>query len=104
MEKYANKILACIKKNSEYSTAPDLLSRSEKKSYFDNSSEFEKLKGLDNPVIVEKDCMTGLQDFWLVENRKGNVATKAYLKNAADAKRKTKEKENHVKEKAKSKD
>lgn len=100
MERYVDKLLACIKKNSEYSTTPDLPSRSERKAILIVSRSSKKLKGLNNPVIAEEARMTALRDSWLVENRKSNAVTKARLKKAADAKKKAKEKEDQAKEKA----
>lgn len=44
-----------------------------------------------------------MQEFWLVENRKSNTATKTYLQKDVDIKKKTKKKEDQAKKKGKSK-
>lgn len=54
-------------------------------------------------LLAEEVRMITLQDFWLIENEKANTATKVYLKNAIDAKKKTQKKLDQAKEKAKSK-
>lgn len=104
MERYINKLLAYIEKNNKYSTIPNLLIRSEKKTILIVTQSMKKIKGLDNFVIVEEACMITLEDFWLTKNKKDNVVTKAHLKKVTGAKKKAKEKKDQVKKKAKSKD
>lgn len=99
MEKYANKLLACIKKNNKYSTTPDLPSRSERKAILTAAQSLKKLKGLDDLVITEEAHMTTLQDFWFVKNRKSNTITKAHLNKAIDTRKKAKEKEDQANKK-----
>lgn len=101
MERYVNKLLACIQKNSKHSTTSDLPSRSKKKAILTAVQSLKKLKGLDDSVIVEEAYMIALQDFWLVKNGKNNATAKAWLKKAVDTKKKAKKKEDQAKKKTK---
>ncbi len=47
----------------------------------------KKLKGMDNPLRVEKVCMITFWDSWFMKNEKANTATKVFLKKAAKAKK-----------------
>lgn len=96
--------MAYIEKNNKYSTTSNLLSKSKKKVILTAIWSSKKLKSLNNLVIAEEAYMTVLQNFWLVENRKSNIATKTCLKKVTDAKKKDKKKDNQAKKKAKSKD
>lgn len=88
MKRYINELLTYLQQNNFYSTIHNLTSKSENKAILTMAWSLKKLKGMDNPLLVQEVCIIAFQDFWFVKNKKANVVIKVHLKQVADAKKK----------------
>lgn len=107
MAKHANSILLCLQKNSFLIPGLDFLlnppTKAQRKATLKVFQTSQKLKYIDDPLVVKEACITALRDHWFIACSKPTLETKARIKKVADAEKKLVEKQDKVYEKTRAK-
>lgn len=97
VEKYHLAILAYLQ--SIIPSNDNATSRIEQKTALKAARASKKVKFLDDPVVAETAKITVLRDQWLIQQKKVNTETKAWIKKAVDVEKKEKNKADKAREK-----